>query len=460
VLKVTRRYVAASLVLETTMHTASGVIELTDCLAWGESPARLMRHVRCVSGRVALTSELSIRLDHGRTRAWLRAFDRRIAAIGGSRALWFDAPSAPECDAGVVRNRIELSAGEMRGFVLTCCRSYDPPPATVDVYASLDVTLQRWAHWTARLDPLGERYAEPIRRSLAVLKGLTNRLTGGIAAAATSSLPERIGGDLNWDYRYCWLRDASFTMLALAGTGLRPEAQAWRDWLLRVLAGDPEHAQPIYTTEGDAHIAEWECPWLSGYESSRPVRFGNAAVKQSQYDIFDEIIDALFVSRCHDMPPDDDIWLLERHLIEHVRRIWMQPDNGLWESRGKPVHHTLSKVMAWLALDRGVTSATRFGRDAPIDDWRRDAEAIRQSVLTHGFHRDVNAFTQAYDSDRLDASLLLLPLRGFLPADDPRIVATVDAIERHLMRDGLVFRFLDARGARREGAFIACRSRG
>lgn len=247
----------------------------------------------------------------------------------------------------------------MRGFVLTCCRSYDPPPATVDVYASLDVTLQRWAHWTARLDPLGERYAEPIRRSLAVLKGLTNRLTGGIAAAATSSLPERIGGDLNWDYRYCWLRDASFTMLALAGTGLRPEAQAWRDWLLRVLAGDPEHAQPIYTTEGDAHIAEWECPWLSGYESSRPVRFGNAAVKQSQYDIFDEIIDALFVSRCHDMPPDDDIWLLERHLIEHVRRIWMQPDNGLWESRGKPVHHTLSKVMAWLALDRGVTSATR-----------------------------------------------------------------------------------------------------
>ena len=456
VLRVTRRYVAASLVLETTMHTANGVLELTDALAWAETPARLLRSARCVSGRVTLTSELSIRFDHGRTKPWVRTFDHRIAAIGGSHALWFDAPSTPECDAGIVRNRIELSAGDARGFVLTCCRSYDQPPVAADVRAALDVTLQRWARWSARLDPIGERYAEPVRRSLSVLKGLTNRLTGGIAAAATRSLPERIGGDLNWDYRYCWLRDASFTMLALAGTGLRPEAQAWRDWLLRALAGDPAHTQTIYTTEGDSHIAEWECAWLDGYEASRPVRFGNAAVKQSQHDIYGEIIDALYVSRCHGMPPDDDIWLLERDLIEHVRRIWKQPDNGLWESRGKPVHHTLSKVMAWLALDRGITSATRFGHDAPIDEWQRDADAIRQSVLTHGFHRGVNTFTQAYGNDRLDASALLIPLRGFLPADDPRIVATVDAIERRLMHDGLVFRFLDQQGERPEGAFIAC----
>ncbi|SAK55777.1 glycoside hydrolase 15-related [Caballeronia hypogeia] len=453
---VTRRYLDSSLVLQTTMHTASGSVEITDCLAWGETPARLVRRVHCVSGRVTMASEFAIRFDHGRTRPWLRPFGKRIAAIGGAHALWFDTPSEPVLDADAVRHEITLAEGECCDFALTCCRSWDAPPAAPDVRALLDATLHHWAQWSARLELKDQRYIEPIRRSLAVLRGLTHRLTGGIAAAATSSLPERIGGDLNWDYRYCWLRDASFTMLALAGTGMRGEAQAWRDWLLRALAGDPVHTQTIYTTEGDSHIAEWSCDWLRGYESSRPVRFGNAAVTQSQHDIYGEIIDALYVSRCHGMPPDDDIWKLEHDLIEHVRRIWRQPDNGVWESRGGARHHTLSKVMAWLALDRGIKCAERFGHDAPVDEWRHDADVIRHSVMTHGFHRGVNAFTQCYDSDRLDASLLLLPLRGFLPADDLRMIATVDAIERRLMHDGLVFRFLDQHDARPEGAFIAC----
>ncbi|BBU33532.1 hypothetical protein BTHE68_72660 (plasmid) [Burkholderia sp. THE68] len=329
----------------------------------------------------------------------------------------------------------------------------------MNVDQTLRATLLDWSQWAAQIDLGDDRYADAIRSSLVALRGLTNRVTGGIAAAATTSLPELIGGNLNWDYRYCWLRDASFTMLALAGTGLRAQAQAWRDWLLRALAGEPAQAQTVYTTDGDRHLLEWECAWLSGYEGSRPVRFGNSAVTQSQHDIYGELIDALYVSRCHGMPPGDEVWFLERALIEHVRRIWREPDNGLWESRGARQHHTLSKAMAWLALDRGIKSARRTGQDAPIDEWKRDAAEIRESVITQGFHRGVNAFTQSYGSDRLDASLLLLPLRGFLPADDPRVVATVNAIEKHLMHDGLVYRFPGDQGlgaGQSEGTFIAC----
>jgi GH15 family glucan-1,4-alpha-glucosidase len=456
---VKRRYLGDSLVLETTFETASGVVEMTDCLAWSENPPRLVRSVKCVAGCVALTSELAVIFDHGRLRPWYRRVGRRVVAVAGPHSIWFDCPLAPACDAQLVQVEMNLTAGDRCDLVLTCCRSHEPPPAPLNVELTLRATLLDWSRWAAQIDLGDDRYADAIRSSLVALRGLTNRVTGGIAAAATTSLPELIGGDLNWDYRYCWLRDASFTMLALAGTGLRAQAQAWRDWLLRALAGEPAQAQTVYTTDGDRHLLEWECAWLSGYEGSRPVRFGNAAVTQSQHDIYGELIDALYVSRCHGMPPGDEVWFLERALIEHVRRIWKAPDNGLWESRGGLQHHTLSKMMTWLALDRGIKSALREGHDVPIDDWRRDAREIRETVLTHGFHSGVGAFTQTYDSDRLDASLLLLPLRGFLPADDARVVGTVNAIEQHLMHDGLVYRFSgdDEPGSGRpEGAFIAC----
>ncbi|SAL01210.1 glycoside hydrolase 15-related [Caballeronia pedi] len=456
---VKRQYLGDSLVLETTFETASGVVEMTDCLAWSEVPPRLVRSVHCVAGHVALTSELEVRFDHGCLKPWYRRVGRRVVAVAGPHSIWFDCPLAPVCDAQSVQVEIDLTTGERCDLVLTCCRSHEPPPAALNVDQTLRATLLDWSQWAAQIDLGDDRYADAIRSSLVALRGLTNRVTGGIAAAATTSLPELIGGNLNWDYRYCWLRDASFTMLALSGTGLRAQAQAWRDWLLRALAGEPAQAQTAYTTDGDRHLLEWECAWLSGYEGSRPVRFGNSAVTQSQHDIYGELIDALYVSRCHGMPPGDEVWFLECALIEHVRRIWREPDNGLWESRGARQHHTLSKAMAWLALDRGIKSARRTGQDAPIDEWKRDAAEIRESVITQGFHRDVNAFTQSYGSDRLDASLLLLPLRGFLPADDPRVVATVNAIEKRLMHDGLVYRFPGDQGlgaGQPEGAFIAC----
>ncbi|WP_442793988.1 glycoside hydrolase family 15 protein [Paraburkholderia sp. HD33-4] len=288
-----------------------------------------------------------------------------------------------------------------------------------------------------------------------------NHQTGGIVAAPTSSLPERVGGDRNWDYRYCWLRDASFTMLALAASGVSEEAQAWRDWLVRAIAGHPAQTQIMYTTDGARHIVEWECPALRGYQESRPVRFGNAAVNQSQHDIYGEVMNALYVARQHGLAPDEDAWLLERNLIDQVTAIWRAVDNGLWEFRGAQRHFTLSKVMAWVAVDRAIRCTEEFHHRAPIARWRQLAATIRNDVLAHGFNQHVNAFTQSYGSEQLDASLLLLPLFGFLPAQDSRIQATVSAIERELMADGLVFRYRsDASGKAQhepdEGAFLAC----
>jgi GH15 family glucan-1,4-alpha-glucosidase len=459
-----RRYRGPSLVLETTLETASGTLELIDWMEWAASPARIFRQVRCVAGHVRATSELAVRFNYGAALPWHRRLGDRIAAVGGPWALWLDSPRVPSADEARIRTCIDLSAGESADFVLTCCRSHEAPPPPADALASLRVTQHVWQQWAARHPGRGP-YADAVLRSLVTLKGLTNRLTGGIVAAPTTSLPERIGGARNWDYRYCWLRDASFTMLALAGAGFEDEAQAWRDWLVRAIAGHPAQTQIMYTTDGARHILEWEGAALRGYENSRPVRFGNAAAMQSQHDIYGEIMNALYVARRHGMPPDKDAWGLECGLIDHVTEIWREPDNGLWEFRDARRHHTLSKVMTWVAVDRAIRSADEFGRGAPVEKWRRLAAAIRSDVLAHGFNAQANAFTQSYGSERLDASLLLLPLFGFLPADDARIEATVSAIERNLMSDGLVLRYLgDGHGTAsdapqepiQEGAFIAC----
>jgi GH15 family glucan-1,4-alpha-glucosidase len=461
VVAVRRRYRGPSLVLETTLETASGTLELIDWMEWAAAPARVFRQVRCVAGHVRLTSELAVRFNYGRALPWHRRLDDRVAAVGGPWALWLDAPAAPSVDAARIRQCVDLSVGEHLDFVLTCCRSHEPPPPRADATKSLRATLGFWQQWAAQHPGRGP-YAGAVLRSLITLKGLTNRLTGGIVAAPTTSLPERIGGTRNWDYRYCWLRDASFTMMALAGTGFEAEAAAWRDWLVRAIAGHPAQTQIMYTTDGARHILEWECAALSGYEDSRPVRFGNAAVMQSQHDIYGEIMNALHVARRHGMPPDRDTWVLECGLIEHVAARWREPDNGLWEFRGARRHHTLSKVMAWVAVDRAIRSAGEFGHRAPLEKWKRLAAEIRNDVLAHGFNTQANAFTQSYGSERLDASLLLLPLFGFLPADDPRIGATVRAIERNLMTEGLVWRYLGdghetpAKEPIQEGAFVAC----
>ncbi|QYD67260.1 glycoside hydrolase family 15 protein [Paraburkholderia edwinii] len=459
-----RRYRGASLVLETTLETASGTLELVDWMEWAATPARVFRQVRCISGRVRVTSELAVRFNYGSALPWHRRLDDRIAAVGGPWALWLDASCVPSADATHIRTRIDLAAGETADFVLTCCRSHEPPAPLADASKSLRATQQFWQQWTARHPGRGP-YAEAVLRSLITLKGLTNRLTGGIVAAPTTSLPEHIGGKRNWDYRYCWLRDASFTMLALVGAGFEDEAEAWRDWLIRAIAGHPAQTQIMYTTDGARHIPEWECKALPGYEGSRPVRFGNAAVMQSQHDIYGEVMNALYVARRHGMPPDEDAWGLECGLIDHVAAMWREPDNGLWEFRDGRRHHTLSKVMAWVAVDRAIRSADEFGHSAPVEAWKRLAAAIRGDVLAHGFNAQANAFTQSYGSERLDASLLLLPLFGFLPADDSRIAATVRAIEQNLMSEGLVLRYLgdghdisaDAQQEPvQEGAFIAC----
>jgi GH15 family glucan-1,4-alpha-glucosidase len=450
---VRRRYVGPSLVLETTLQTADGALQLTDWLAWDAYAPMLARRARCIEGRVRLDSELAVRFDYGQTFPWLRRFDDRIAIVSGPCALWFDSTLEPQ-DAGAdatLRAHATLTAGDAADFSLTFCTSYEAPPTCPDLDTALETTLAFWRDWAV---PAGEvAYADAIQRSFITLKGLSNSLTGGIVAAATASLPEVIGGARNWDYRYCWLRDASFTLLALASNGYETEAIAWRDWLVRAIAGHPAQTQIMYAVDGSNPVREWECEWLRGYEGSTPVRFGNAAAAQAQHDIYGEVLNALYVARRHGLPPDTDAWALECKLVEHVESVWASADNGLWERRDAREHHTLSKAMTWVAVDRAIRSAREFGHRAPVARWERLAAQIHRDVLDHGFNLAANAFTRSYGSDRLDASLLLLPLFGFLPIDDPRIAGTVEAIERNLLSDGLVIRY---RGEPREGAFIAC----
>lgn len=450
---VRRRYVGPSLVLETILQSAAGTLELTDWLAWDAHAPMLVRRVRCLEGRVRLVSELSVRFDCGQTLPWLRRVGERIVIVSGAAALWFHStlePEEPDADA-TLRTRTTLVAGEAAEFALTYCRSCEAPPARPDLNAALETTLGFWKDWAKPAADVA--YADAVQRSFVTLKGMSNRLTGGIVAAPTASLPEVIGGTRNWDYRYCWLRDASFTLLALASNGYKAEAMAWRDWLVRAIAGHPAQAQISYAADGSRVGCEWQSEWLRGYEGSAPVRFGNAAAAQAQHDIYGEVLNALYVARRHGLPPDADAWQLECRLVEHVESVWTCADNGLWERRDAQEQHTLSKAMTWVAVDRAIRSAREFGLRAPVARWERLAARIHRDVLKRGFNPAANAFTQSYGSDRLDASLLLLPLFGFLDIDDARIAGTVEAIERDLLRDGLVMRY---RSEPREGAFIAC----
>jgi GH15 family glucan-1,4-alpha-glucosidase len=352
-----------------------------------------------------------------------------------------------------------VAAGETVPFVLAYAPSHLPPPAPVDPMAALADTEAFWCRWAARCTYDGE-WRDPVMRSLLTLKALTYRPTGGIVAAATTSLPEQIGGTRNWDYRYCWLRDATLTLLTLMDAGYYEEAAAWRAWLLRAAAGSHDQLQIMYGLGGERYLREWEVPWLPGYEGSRPVRVGNAAHDQLQLDVYGEVLDALYQGRRGGLPESAETWELSSALVSHLETLWHRPDDGIWEVRSGRQHFTHSKVMAWVALDRAIRGAEEFSRAGPLDRWRASRARIHEEVCAHGFDRSLGSFVQAYGSKLLDASLLLIPLVGFLPADDPRVRGTVAAVERHLMADGLVLRY-DTRASDDglppgEGAFLAC----
>ncbi|MBB4512307.1 GH15 family glucan-1,4-alpha-glucosidase [Paraburkholderia fungorum] len=441
-----RRYCGETLILETTFESASGTLVLTDWMAWNASRPVLVRQLRCERGSVRVVSKLLARFDYGRAIPWCVKRDERMQMVCGPRALWLDGASGGSTiDRDTVCASFDMSAGERRDFVLTCCRSYEEAPPRPDLARLLADTSRFWSDWSAQCEIDGD-YAEPIRRSLIVLRALTSTATGGIVAAPTSSLPELIGGTRNWDYRFCWLRDAGFTLLALLSGGYHAEAARWRDWLVRAIAGHPAQLQILYGVDGSRRADEWECPWLPGYEHSAPVRFGNAAVNQSQLDVYGEVLNALYMSRCAGLPPDADAWSLEQRLVDHMQDIWREPDDSIWEVRSGPRQFTFSKVMAWVAVNRALRSASEFGMPAPTARWSTLADEIREDVLKHAFDPQLQTFTQSYGSRRLDASCLLIPVVGFLPVDDPRVAGTVKAIERDLMDEGLLLRYREDEG--------------
>jgi GH15 family glucan-1,4-alpha-glucosidase len=457
--RVERRYRPGTLVLETTFHTDDGAVRITDCMPVRGDALDLVRRVEGLSGRVPMRMHLIVRFDYGSIVPWVRRRPEGLAMVAGPDALLLRTPVELRGEDYSTVAEFSVAAGDVVPFELIWHPSFSPAPDGGPVDHAIEVTEQWWTDWCQRAPDEG-RWSRAVRDSLVVLKGLTYAPTGGIVAAATTSLPEAIGGPRNWDYRYCWLRDATFTLLALMGGGYTDEAVAWRDWLLRALAGRPDQAQIMYGPRGEHRLTELELDWLPGYEGSRPVRIGNAAHDQFQLDVFGEVLDARHQARMADISDTDGAWALETALVGVVEKRWTQPDDGLWEVRGGQQHFTHSKVMAWVALDRAIRSATRFGLDAPVDRWRSVRNEIRADILERGVD-DRGVFVQSYGSKALDASTLMIPLVGFLPPDDERVVATVEAIERELTEGGFVRRYLPDDAADDglpggEGTFLMC----
>ncbi len=437
-----RRYLDDTLVLETTWETASGVARVLDFMPPRGRAPDIVRIVEGVRGRVAMRSELTIRFDYGRIVPWVRRVDDARTAVAGPDALCFRTPAPTRGENLRTVSRFSVDEGERVPFVLTWYPSHEPPPEPIDPERALADTEGFWRDWTARCAaPLPADWRPLVHRSLMVLKALTYAPTGGIVAAPTTSLPERIGGVRNWDYRYCWLRDATLTLLALLNAGYAEEAASWRHWLLRAVAGDPADVQTMYGVAGERRLTELELPWLSGYEGSRPVRVGNAACEQLQLDVFGEVLDALYQARAHGVAMEPEAWRIQIALLEHLEEAWREPDEGIWEIRGERRHFVHSKAMAWVAFDRAVRTVETQGLEGPLERWRALRDEIHAEVCERGYDPELRSFVQSYGSKELDASLLLLPLVGFLPASDPRIRGTVAAIERELVDEGLVLRY-------------------
>ncbi len=454
------RYRDETLILETTIETREGAATVIDFMPPRGRNSDIVRLVRGDRGRVRMRTELILRFDYGRTVPWVnRLPDGTFRAIAGPDMVLLHTPVPLHGKDLVTVAEFEVAAGETIPFVLTHGPSHLAPPPEIEPHRSLAATEAFWHQWVARCASVGE-WGSVVTRSLITLKALTYAPTGGIVAAATTSLPEKLGGSRNWDYRFCWVRDATLTLLALMNAGYYDEARAWRDWLLRAAAGAPSQLQIMYGIAGERQLNEFEVPWLPGYEESRPVRIGNAAHGQLQLDIFGEVMDALHQARRGGIEPHDADWPFQRALLEHLASVWHRADEGIWEVRGGARHFTHSKVMAWVALDRGIRAVEQHGLAAPVGAWRALRQKIHDEVCARGFNRDLGSFVQSYDSAELDASLLLLPTVGFLPAQDARVQGTIAAVERHLLRDGFVLRYDTGSSADGlppgEGAFLAC----
>jgi GH15 family glucan-1,4-alpha-glucosidase len=460
VTKSSRRYWDNTLILETRFETANGTVALIDFMPPRGNASDVVRLVRGVTGKVKLKMELVIRFGFGADIPWVkRTEDGALLAICGQDMTVLRTPVETRGEDLTTVAEFEVSAGETNPFVLTYGPSHLPLPEPINPAQALEDTEAFWTDWCSRCTYEGEN-RDLVMRSLITLKALTYEPTGGIVAAPTTSLPEKLGGARNWDYRFCWLRDATFTLLALMNSGYTEEASAWYNWLLRAVAGSPANMQIMYGIMGQRRLLEWEAGWLPGYEGAQPVRVGNAAHAQLQLDVYGELIDAFHQSRMAALELDENSWALGRQVLDHLADVWDQPDHGIWERRGEGKHYVSSKVMTWVAFDRGIKSAERFGLDAPLERWRMLRDAICRDVCEKGFDREQDAFVESYGSQLLDASILLMPAVGFLPASDPRVRGTIAAVEKYMMRDGFVLRH-DPREVSDErqpieGAFLAC----
>jgi len=464
--KVTRRYRDDSLILETTFETDGGAVTLVDFMPPRGQASDVVRVVRGERGKVDMHMDLTVRFDYGSALPWVT--QQRAGSAGGINLL--EAIAGPDRvtlrTAATLTGRgkhtvadFTVAGGEQMEFVLTYSPSHTATPQAVDVGIALKETEDYWREWSSR-GQFDGRWREAVMRSLITLKALIYEPTGGIVAAATTSLPEKLGGARNWDYRYCWLRDATFTLLALMDAGYTEEAGRWSGWLVRALAGAPSQAQIMYGLGGERRLTEWEVAWLPGFRQSRPVRIGNGAALQTQLDIYGEVADALQHARLGGLDTGEASWAVQRELTAHVEKIWSQKDEGIWEVRGPRRHFTHSKIMAWVAIDRAIAAAEKFGLEAPLTRWRNLRARIHRDVCEHGFNRRRNSFVQSYGSRALDASLLMIALVGFLPATDPRVLGTIEAIGRELRVDGFIRRYDTAKTddglPTGEGAFLAC----
>jgi GH15 family glucan-1,4-alpha-glucosidase len=462
VVRCSRRYRGETGILETRFETDEGCVTLIDFMALPESEDQidLIRLVRCDAGRVAMRTELIMRFDYGRGIPWVRQHLGGPSAVAGPNAIQFITPvdlrGTPEL---TTVGEFIVTAGETVPFTMTCYPSHHTGFRYRDPYDALLATENRWHDWSSHCS-LGGPWREAIIRSLITLKMLTYHPTGGIVAAATTSLPEWIGGVRNWDYRFCWIRDSTLTLYALLSSGYRSEARAWREWLLRAAAGHPSEMQIMYGLSGERRLTEYEIDWLPGYAGSRPVRIGNAAYEQQQLDVYGELMDSLYACHRYGLETSSYAWDMQLKLLEYLETIWQQPDQGMWETRCEPRHFTSSKIMTWVAFDRAIKTVEQFGAEGPRAHWQKLRAEIAAQIIDQAYDRKRNTFVQYYGAQDLDASLLLIPQLGFLPADDPRVHGTVAAIQRELVRDGLVCRYPSEPGADGlppgEGTFLAC----
>ncbi len=454
-----RRYRDETLVLETEHTTATGVVRVIDFMTPRRAQARVVRLVEGVRGVVEMRSDLALRFDYGLAVPWLRVGKRLVTAVAGPDAVELRTDAPLDVVTGTVRSSFRVSAGERVSFVMVWHPSFDEAPPKIDPWDALRSTTRFWREWAARCTYQGE-WRDAVVRSLITLKALTYRPTGGIVAAPTTSLPEEIGGARNWDYRFCWLRDATFTLYALLQSGYEEEAEAWRTWLLRAVAGDPHDLRLMYGLAGERRIPEMELDWLTGYEGSLPVRIGNDASRQFQLDVYGEVLDLLHQASLEGLRHEPVVWDMELRMLDVLESNWREPDEGIWEVRGGRRHFTHSKVMAWVGVDRAIRDIEFFGFPGPIQRWRALREEIHAEVCREGYDPDLGAFVQSYGSKDLDASVLMIPLLGFLPVTDPRVVGTIRAIQDRLLVGGFVMRY--DTGSRvdglagTEGAFLPC----